>query len=237
MGTIMGGEEDFELRIVGRGAHGAMPHQGIDPILAASAVVQSLQTLVARETDPLDSAVVSVTVFQAGHALNAIPDDVKLGGTLRAVSVEAIEMLKVRFVEVVTSVAKAHKCQMEDLQFTPDTYPPVINNADVWKWLQTQEAGIVDDGGLSFKPDLVPTFASEDFAFYSTKVPAAFMFLGIGSGSDDTAPGYPTNTALHNPKYNMDEAVLPTGAALHAHLALQSLESLQKRSNSKSQQL
>merc|ERR1719458_180830 len=93
-GYVMGGEEDFDLIIAGRGAHGAMPHQGIDPIVAGSAVVQAVQMLVSRETDPLGSAVVSITIFQAGSAYNAIPSEVRLGGTLRALTVELLEMLK-----------------------------------------------------------------------------------------------------------------------------------------------
>jgi len=227
-GTIMGGEEDFELRIVGRGAHGAMPHLGIDPIVAASAVVMSLQTLVSRETDPLESSVVSVTMFQAGHAYNAIPAEVVLGGTLRAISVKALDMVKQRFVDVVTGVALAHQCSVKNLQFSPDMYPPVLNDPHVWNWLQSPEVGITGSDGITFEGDLPPTFASEDFSFYSTKVPSTFMFLGIGTGSDANAPGYPTNTPLHNAAYNMDEKVLSLGAALHAQLAVKSLEALRE---------
>merc|ERR1712113_497484 len=118
-GFTMGGEEDFEFLVVGKGTHGAMPHQGIDPIVAASAVVQSLQVLVARETDPIGSSVVSVTIFQAGHAYSAIPDEVRLGGTLRALEVESLEILRLRFVEVITNVAKAHRCTVKGLKFSP----------------------------------------------------------------------------------------------------------------------
>eukprot|EP00928_Gymnodinium_smaydae_P092206 TRINITY_DN76015_c0_g1_i1.p1 TRINITY_DN76015_c0_g1~~TRINITY_DN76015_c0_g1_i1.p1 ORF type:complete len:444 (-),score=70.22 TRINITY_DN76015_c0_g1_i1:199-1530(-) len=221
-GYIMGGEEDFEFVITGRGAHGAMPHQGIDPIVAGSAVVQALQMLVSRETSPLDSAVVSITMFQAGHAYNAIPDSAKLGGTIRALDVAALKMLKARFVEVVQGVVAFHRCEVKDILFSPDLYPPVKNDAALWSWLQSDAAG-VQEIPLQVLP---PTFASEDFSFYSMHVPSLFLFLGIGSGSDRNAPGYPTNTSLHNPKYNMDEDVLPLGSALHTQFAIRSLEAL-----------
>lgn len=226
-GCIMGGEEDFELIIVGRGAHGAMPHQGVDPIVAAAAVVQSLQALVSRETDPLGSAVVSVTIFQAGDAFNVIPDQARLGGTIRAVTVESLEMLKARFTEVVTVVAKAHLCSVKDLLFSPDLYPPVMNDPPLWDWIQSPEVGIVSSDGVTFQPNLPTIMTSEDFSFFSVKVPSAFMLLGIGTGSDVTGQGYPTNASLHNPGFNIDEDVLPLGAALHAHLATESLHALQ----------
>lgn len=234
-GCIMGGEEDFEFIIVGQGAHGAMPHQGVDPIVAASAVVQALQTLVSRETDPLGSAVVSVTIFQAGHAYNVIPDATRLGGTLRAVTVESLDMLKARFIEVVTQVASAHRCSVKDLQFTPDLYPPVINDPSLWEWVQSPEVGIVGSEGITFQPNLPTIMTSEDFSFFSVQVPSAFMLLGIGTGFDVTGQGYSTNASLHNPAYNMDEDILPLGAALHAHLAVQSLHSLQASATRKNE--
>eukprot|EP00747_Dinoflagellata_sp_TGD_P208194 gnl/TRDRNA2_/TRDRNA2_81701_c1_seq1.p1 gnl/TRDRNA2_/TRDRNA2_81701_c1~~gnl/TRDRNA2_/TRDRNA2_81701_c1_seq1.p1 ORF type:complete len:243 (+),score=49.15 gnl/TRDRNA2_/TRDRNA2_81701_c1_seq1:30-731(+) len=221
----MGGEEDFELLVVGKGSHGAMPHQGIDPITAGAAIVQALQVLVSRETDPLGSAVVSVTIFQGGDAYNVIPAKVKLGGTIRAITVDGLESLKKRFLEVVHSVASAHRCSVEAVLFSPDLYPPVVNDPAVWNWLQSPDAGIVGGDGFNYT-ELPPTFASEDFSFFSLKVPASFIFVGIGSGKPTAAPDFPTDTALHNPAYNMDENVLHMGAALHAQLALRSLEQL-----------
>eukprot|EP00927_Polykrikos_kofoidii_P036086 TRINITY_DN30504_c0_g1_i1.p1 TRINITY_DN30504_c0_g1~~TRINITY_DN30504_c0_g1_i1.p1 ORF type:complete len:444 (-),score=74.07 TRINITY_DN30504_c0_g1_i1:456-1787(-) len=227
-GYIMGGEEDFEFVIVGRGSHGAMPHQGIDPIVAGSAVVQALQMLVSRELSPLDSAVVSITMFQAGHAYNSIPKSAKLGGTIRALDIEALDKLKARFVDVVKHVVDYHRCELIDLLFSPDMYPPVKNDPAIWSWLQSPDAGVQE---LPLET-LPPTFASEDFSFYTSRVPGLFLFLGIGSGSDQNALGYPTNTSLHNPGYNMDEDVLPLGSALHAQLALRSLAALQGQSGS-----
>jgi len=155
-----------------------------------------------------------------------IPDQVRLGGTIRAADVESLEMLKKRFVDVVTHVVAAHRCSLKGLEFSPDMYPPVMNDPAVWEWLQSQDAGISGSDGVPLISDLQPTFASEDFSFFSVQVPAAFMFLGTGTGSSSAAPGCPTNASLHNPIYNMDENVLPLGAALHAQLARRSLFAL-----------
>merc|ERR1712096_419907 len=146
----------------------------------------------------------------------------------RALTVELLEKLKNRFVQVITGIVSAYACKLRGPEFSPDMYPPVRNDPMLWRWFASQEAGIVGPNGVPFQDDLPPTFASEDFSFYSVQVPAAFIFVGIGTGSssESAAPGFPTNVSLHNPGYNLDEDVLPLGAALHAQLAVQSLHSL-----------
>lgn len=222
-GVILAAGDFFELQIVGRGAHGAMPHQGVDPVAAAAAVVQSLQTIVSRETDPLEAAVVSVTKLQAGHAFNVIPGSAVVGGTVRSVTAAGLLHLRQRVVEVATGVAGAHRCSVENMTFMPDYFPPTHNDHDLWRWLASPEAGI--KGAAAAPPmhwDMPLTMGSEDFSFFTQEVPGAFILLGQGTGGEDP----PTNVSLHNPRYHMDESVLELGAALHAQLALRSLRAL-----------
>eukprot|EP00931_Biecheleriopsis_adriatica_P040708 TRINITY_DN23325_c0_g1_i2.p1 TRINITY_DN23325_c0_g1~~TRINITY_DN23325_c0_g1_i2.p1 ORF type:complete len:456 (+),score=57.12 TRINITY_DN23325_c0_g1_i2:3-1370(+) len=236
-GVTMAAGDFFEFRIIGKGAHGAMPHQGMDPITAAAAIVQSLQTLVARETDPLDAAVVSVTKLNSGDAFNVIPEVASIGGTIRALSVEGLEFLRKRLVEVAGHVALAHRCRIEDVKFMPDYFPPTKNDKELWQWVESPEVGIKQSATeLSMHWSMSPTMGGEDFSFYAQDVPGAFIFLGQGSGPGIVdAPqnmSFPTSTPVHSPRFNMDETVLDLGAALHTHLAMRSLEVLRDQRRS-----
>lgn len=241
-GVALAAGDFFEFRLVGRGAHGAMPHQGTDPVTAAAAVIQSFQTIVSRETDPLDAAVISVTKLHAGDAFNVIPSSAVLGGTIRSLSAQGLRFLRVRLEEVANAVAAAHKCTVEGLTFMPDAFPPTSNDPGLWSWLESPEVGIKDSmGGPPMHWQMKPTMGSEDFAFFAEQVPGAFVLLGQGSGrtsfeTDLIERGnvigkelvqVHTNTSLHNPRFHMDESVLHLGAALHSHFALRSLQSLQ----------
>ena len=229
-GVTMAAADFFELDIVGKGGHGAMPHLGVDPVVAAAAVVQSLQSLVSRETDPRDSAVLSVTMLHAGDAFNVIPAKATLGGTIRALSEASLSLLRKRMLEVVESVATAHRCSLARFKFQPDPYPPTVNDPALWHWLGSPEVGI-GKNGVAMHWDMEPTMGGEDFSFFAQDVPGAFVFLGQGSGKLEDSSGagqekYPTNTTVHSPRYVMDESVLDLGTALHAHFALRSLSSL-----------
>lgn len=231
-GTLMAAGDFFEFRIEGKGAHGAMPHQGIDPITAAAAVIQSLQTVVSREVDPQESAVVSVTKVLAGDAFNVIPAAATIGGTIRAMTTEGLDLLRKRILEITQSVAAAHRCTVSDAKFMPDPFSPTVNDEMLWQWIASPEGGIFGSTkGPKMHWNINPTMGGEDFSFFAEKVPGAFIFLGQGSGSDKFEIGantehFHTNVSLHSPRFNMDESALDLGAALHTHLALRSLQSL-----------
>eukprot|EP00928_Gymnodinium_smaydae_P014559 TRINITY_DN15353_c0_g2_i1.p1 TRINITY_DN15353_c0_g2~~TRINITY_DN15353_c0_g2_i1.p1 ORF type:complete len:468 (+),score=43.50 TRINITY_DN15353_c0_g2_i1:51-1406(+) len=237
-GVTMAAGDFFELRIVGKGAHGAMPHKGVDPVTAAAAAITAVQTIVSRETDPLDSAVISVTKMNAGDAFNVIPAEVKLGGTMRSLTVSGMTFLRKRFLEVVTAIATAHQCTVEGIEFMPDPFAPTVTDPGVWNWLRSPEVALnTTAAGVPMHWALDPTMGSEDFGFYTEEVPGAFIFLGQGSAAEsmsvDSVAGkgtysayFPSNVSLHSPRFNMDEKVLHLGAALHAHMAMRSLQSL-----------
>lgn len=210
-GPLMGGANTFHATVVGRGGHAAMPHNSIDPIPAAAAIVAALNTIAARELSYHEdkAGVVSVTAINAGDAHNVIPSNASLTGTMRSFSSDGLETLRNRIKETITAIAKAHRCTSE-VQFSKIPYPPLINDAATVDFAKQ-----VLSSSLSL--DATPTLGGEDFAFITNAVPGALLFLGAGTKGA---------LGLHNEGFNIDEAVIPIGAAVHSHLALASLEQL-----------
>lgn len=219
-GTFMAATGRFEMWIHGKGGHGAMPHLCIDPVATAAKLVCELQTIVSRETDPLEAAVVSVTGMQGGDAFNVIPQSMKLIGTFRSLTSEGLALLKERIREVASHVALANRCSAE-VEFPGPDYPATVNDAECWKL--AGEIGREILGPYSVQ-ELPPTMGGEDFAFYAEQVPACFVGLGIRSEEEGSTFG------VHHPRFKMDERALPVGTALHVAFALRSLEELRAES-------
>jgi amidohydrolase len=206
VGPTMAGFNTFEVRLTGRGAHAAMPHQGIDPIVAASALVQALQTLASRNADPLESAVVSVTQFHAGDAWNVIPGSAVLRGTTRAFTPAMQELLENGVRRICDGVAAAHGCQvMLDYR---RRYPALVNSEAE----TLASRAVLEDlvGPTSVHWDCAPTMGSEDFAFMLQARPGCYVFIGNGMGEG--------GCVLHNPRYDFNDAILPLGASYWARL-------------------
>jgi len=219
-GAIMAGALSFHITVRGRGGHAALPHLNVDPIVAASALIAALQTLVSRETSPLGSGVVSVTLLRAGDAYNVIPDTAEFGGTVRALTHEHLMYLQRRINEMAPALVVAYNCQA-DVDWRLDEqplYPPTINDAETVQFTKGVAAGLF--GGASVV-DTEPVMAGEDFAFYCLKVPCTFAFLGIRNETLGSVHN------LHNPKFTLDESVLYRGAALHTAWALEYLRTHQ----------
>mmetsp|Transcript_50657 Transcript_50657/g.162128 ORF Transcript_50657/g.162128 Transcript_50657/m.162128 type:complete len:226 (+) Transcript_50657:915-1592(+) len=215
-GTLLASAGRFKATIQGRGGHGAMPHTTRDPIVAGAAIVSALQTIVSREISPLDSAVVTVAEFHGGHAHNVIPDSVMLGGTMRALTLEAAGKLSVRLKEVIEATAVAYGCtaEVDFEEHIMKPYPPTVNDKGAYEFGAGVALRLV--GPDKFVGDVEPTMAGEDFAYLAQEAPGCFMLLGIknttlGSGE----------YANHHPKFQVDEEVLPLGAALHTALAVE----------------
>jgi IAA-amino acid hydrolase len=217
-GTIMAGSAQFEVTIKGRGGHAAMPHLTTDPVVAAAAAVTAMQTLVSRNTSPLDSAVVSVTRLEGGQAFNIIPDEAKIGGTVRATSPQVMTTLRTGLGRVVAQVAAAHGCtgEVDWMEDTHPYYPPLIND-DTAHAFATSVAGKLL-GKENVENNMEPWMAGEDFAFIAQEVPSCFSLLGIRDEKVGSVHG------LHTSRFLMDESVLPVGAALHAAFVLEYLE-------------
>ncbi|CAL5224261.1 g6919 [Coccomyxa viridis] len=214
-GTIMAAADRFWVNITGRGGHAAMPHLSIDPVVAASQVVVALQPLVSRETSPTDSAVVSVCEFNTGPgASNVISDAVSLSGTLRALTNTHFEHMRNRVTEVIEGTAKLHGCTAE-VKWSAQAYIPTVNDAKMVSVVEEAATKLV--GADRWQRLAEPTMAGEDFGFLADAVPGAFTFLGIRNEDAGSVHG------LHTARFQMDEAQMPLGAALHATVAMDAL--------------
>jgi hippurate hydrolase len=207
-GPIMAAADAFEMTIRGSGGHGAMPHLTADAIVIAAQIVTALQTIVSREVNPVEPAVLTVGEIGAGSAFNIIPETARLGGTVRTFDSDLRERIPERIKELARGVAKGMRGDAElDYRFS---YPVTSNDADASK-LALGVAGELF--GEERAVELThPSMGAEDFAFFLEKVPGAFIWLGVGDVS-----------GLHTPKFSFDEEILPQGAALLTALVLESL--------------
>jgi hippurate hydrolase len=198
-GPVMASADQFDIVLHGHGAHAAMPHQGLDPVTAAAALIQTLQTVVSRRTDPLKAAVVSVTRMQAGEAYNIIPESVTVGGTVRALDNGVRDALQLQISEAAAGIAAAH-----GLRATVEYrrgYPATVNHptqADFARAIAEEVAG-----RESVRTDLAPSMGAEDFGFMLMDKPGAYLWIGNGPGSG--------GCMLHNPHYDFNDAILPLG--------------------------
>ncbi|CAN1836957.1 IAA-amino acid hydrolase ILR1-like 4 [Linum perenne] len=235
-GPLLAGSGMFEAVIGGKGGHAAIPQHSIDPILAAANVVVSLQHLVSREADPLDSQlcasilqVVTVAKFQGGGAFNVIPDSVTIGGTFRAFSKESFGHLKQRIEEVIKGQAAVQRCtaSIDFLEHEKPTFPPTVNHKDLHNYFTTVASELL--GGASKVTEMQPLMGSEDFSFYQETIPGYFFFLGMYDGKKKLESG-------HSPYFEVNEDALPYGAALHASLAAQYLVEFEPKGSSRVEQ-
>jgi len=210
-GPLMAAVEVFDVVLTGVGAHGAMPHQGIDPIAAGAQVVSSLQHVVSREIDPLDSGVVSVTMFNAGESRNVIPSMAHLAGTVRSFRPEVRDTLEAGVQRVIEGVSAAHGVKAE---ITYDRrYPPTINHTKETEIAAQAAAQVVGAENLDLNP--TPTMGAEDFSYMLEAKPGCYVWMGTGKGVDDPL--------LHNARFDFNDDALPIGASYWATLVEQEL--------------
>ncbi|XP_052202553.1 IAA-amino acid hydrolase ILR1-like 6 [Diospyros lotus] len=188
------------------------PYLSVDPILAASAAVISLQGIVSREANPLDSQVVSVASFTGGDHLDVIPETVVLGGTFRAFSNASFHQLLKRIQEVIVEQARVFRCSATVDFFQKDytIYPPTVNDQGIYEHVRKVA---VDLWGAAKFTVVPPMMGAEDFSFYSELVPAAYFYVGI---RNETLGSVHSG---HSPHFMIDEEALPVGAAAHAAMA------------------
>jgi len=208
---LLAATDDFTVAIRGKQTHAAMPHLGVDPIVAASHCVTALQTIPARNTDPLDSVVVTVANFHAGGiAHNVIPGEARFAGTVRTLDDHVREAAKERFHEIVHHTARAHGCHA-DIEYI-EGYPVTRNDEALTdRWFNAMRA--------TFGPDPVgaverPIMGGEDFAFYGAHVPACFFLLGLRPIGQTGCPG------LHAPDFDFNDDAIPVGVEAMCRLAI-----------------
>ncbi len=202
-GAMMAGGAFFDITITGRGAHGARPEECVDAVLAAASITTALQSIVARNVKPSDTAVLSVTCLEAGAAYNVIPDKAVLRGTARAFRRETMQLMEDNMRRLATSIAEGFGATAEvDFRFL---FAPLVNNADETQAYADAAAALVGEANVERNGPAV--MGSEDFSFMLEACAGAYINIGNG-------PSAP----VHNDRYDFNDAALPLGAAILAQL-------------------
>jgi len=213
-GPVMASSNEFKITIRGKGAHAAMPHLGLDPVPVACQIVQAFQTIVTRNVKPIDAAVISVTMLQAGEATNVIPDTVCMQGTVRTFSLEVLDLVEQRMRDITQHTTAAFGMTAE---FVFDrSYPPTINSAPEAEFARRVMVELVGADHVSVQE---PTMGAEDFAYMLLERPGCYVFLSNGDG-DHRAMGHGGGPCmLHNASYDFNDALIPLGASYWVRLA------------------
>ncbi len=200
----------FIIKVKGIGCHGSTPEKGVDPINIASHIVISLQEVLAREIAAPKPGVLTIGMFQAGNAYNAIPSEVHIEGTIRALEEDVRQYLAKRIEEISTGVAATFRGTAECTMIWGA--PPVINTPAMAEFAAQAAAKVLGEDQLITHVD-APNMAGEDFAYYLAQVPGCFMFLSSAN------PAKHTDIPHHNPKFDVDEDVLSSGSAVFVSIA------------------
>ncbi len=203
-GAQLASSDYWDITVEGRGGHAAFPHTCVDPVVAASQLVQAFQSIISRTLDPLTTGVLSVTMLHAGDTHNVIPQSATLGGTVRALSEETRRMIRRRMTEICEGTERALGVSIT-LDYR-EGYPPTENHAGETEAAAEAAAAVVGAGKVD--PDTRPVMGSEDFAYMLLEKPGAYIFLGNGDSAD-----------LHNPGYDFNDDALELGISYWVQIA------------------
>jgi amidohydrolase len=218
-GPMMASSNEFRVTVRGKGAHAAQPHRGIDPVMVAVQIAQAWQTIVSREKNPLESAVLSITQIHAGSATNVIPDEAELIGTVRTFSTAVLDLIQRRMEEIAAGVAAAFNASV-DFTFKRN-YPPLINHPEQTAFAVEAMRAVV--GQERVDTDVEPTMGAEDFAFMLQEKPGCYVFIGNGEGAHRAGGHGLGPCQLHNTSYDFNDNLLPIGASFWVKLVEMSL--------------
>ncbi len=210
-GATMASTDEFAITIEGRGGHAALPHRTIDPILIGAALVQGLQAIAARNADPLQSMVVSVTQFHAGFAHNIIPDTAVVSGTVRALDKDLRDFAERRIHEIARGICAAHGATAAIAY--DRNYPITVNDPAEADFCAEIAGEIV--GADNVDANAEPMMAGEDFSYMLEEKPGAYVFIGNGNSA-----------SLHNPAYDFADEAIAFGASYWQRLAERALDRL-----------
>ncbi|HYY85314.1 MAG TPA: M20 aminoacylase family protein [Beijerinckiaceae bacterium] len=200
-GPLMAAADRFDIQIEGKGGHAARPHEGIDTLLVACQVVTALQSIVARNVNPLESAVVSVCSIQAGNTFNVIPQHARLLGTVRTLTDEVRDLCETRIRAVVESVCAAYGATVK-IEYNRG-YPVTRNHPEQADFLARIAAQVGGEGAVD--ADITPLMGAEDFSYMLEQRPGAYIFLGDGA-----------TAGVHHPAYDFNDEAIPYGVSLWA---------------------
>jgi len=205
----------FKIVIKGKGSHAAMPNLSHDPVAAVVQLAQSLQTILTRNLDPLDPAVLSITQIHAGSADNVIPSTAEMRGTVRTFSEDALDIIRKRMAEITHLTCQAFNCEA-DFSFD-HKYPPTINHVRETAFSAQVLRDIV--GAENVNQAMRPSMGGEDFALMLKQKPGCYVWIGNGEG-DHRTPGHGAGPCvLHNASYDFNDELIPLGASYWVELA------------------
>ena len=213
-GPVFASSNEFKITIHGKGAHGAMPHLGIDPVPVACQMVQAFQTIITRNMRPIDTGVISVTMIHTGEATNVVPESCVLEGTVRSFTTEVLDLIERRMKTVADATCAAFEASCE-FEFTRN-YPPTINHAAETEFAKSVMAEVVgSENVLEFEP----TMGAEDFSYFLQAKPGCYFVIGNGDGAHRAGGHGLGPCMLHNPSYDFNDDLIPLGATLWVRLA------------------
>jgi hippurate hydrolase len=210
-GPIMAAVANIEITVRGKGAHGAMPHQGTDPIVIAAQIVSALQSIVARNLEPVEAGVVTIGHIEGGDTWNVIPSFVRMRGTARWFRPEVGDLLEARVKALATGIAAAFGAEAEAV--FDRAYPATVNDAEATALTVRAAQAVAGESRVIEMPK--PTMGGEDFAYMLNAKQGSYIMLGAGRGPDDPQ--------VHHPRYDFNDEVLPIGASYWATLVEQLL--------------
>jgi hippurate hydrolase len=209
-GTIMASADEFRIVVTGRGGHASMPHDAADPVPVACEIVTSIQSMITRTVPAFDPAVVTVSTIHGGTATNVIPEQVVLGGTIRAVSDRSREMVLGGLAELVSHVAGAHGLTGQ-LEMMPHAYPVTVNDPSFADHTLAVAATLAGDNAIAMP---TPVMGAEDWSYVLREVKGSMAFLGA------SPPGVERPAPNHSNLFVIDEDAMATGIAMYAAMAL-----------------
>jgi hippurate hydrolase len=191
-----------------------MPHLGVDPVPVAAQLIMAWQTIVTRNRRPIDPGVISVTMVEAGEALNVVPDSARLRGTVRTFSFETLDLIERRMREVAEHTCAAFDARCE-FQFTRN-YPPTLNHKAETEFVREVLADVVGPQGVV---PIEPSMGAEDFSFFLQAVPGCYFHIGNGDGAHRAGGHGMGPCMLHNPSYDFNDDLIPLGATAWVRIA------------------
>lgn len=212
-GPMMGNSDRFKITIKGSGGHASMPHDTIDAIVVANQVITALQTIVSRNANPFDPAVITVGKIEGGYRYNVVADEVTLEGTIRTQSHDMKDKVKRRFFEVVNGVSESMNAEAEIDYF--DGYPATVNSE---RWAERVKQTVINMHGEEATPSVTPSLGGEDFGRFLLKYPGVYYWLGTSIGEGQKP--------LHDPNFKLNEDAIPYGVTTMAQVAIDTLKDL-----------
>jgi len=213
-GPCYASSNEFKITLRGKGAHGAMPHLGVDPVPAACQLVQGFQTIISRNKRPLDTGVISVTMIHTGEATNVIPETCEIQGTVRTFTTEVLDLIERRMKAMSEATAAAFECSCT-FEFKRN-YPPTVNHEAETEFARRVLGEVVGPENVT---EFEATMGAEDFSYYLLEKPGCYFMIGNGDGTHRVGGHGMGPCMLHNPSYDFNDDLIPLGATAWVRIA------------------